>query len=461
MGRHLLLKIIVVLVCVVLVGFAWLIMDRKILARVDWKFTHNVDEIKGVSESDPMKLEKIQVASNLDNVALLSMLSNFTYGQGGGLVYPQCGDINLAFKCNPTDGSAPLTVGFQLIYNLASPPYGENDIPNITNITWYISTNNGGEPGTQGFRWEHQVEQRYNPLVSPENQILYLGGQGSQYFQQAGRYTIGMRVRVANPNDPNGDYRYCPPQNQPPIYRVDYIIVRSEQVPSASFDATDLVADKQGVVPLNDWVPLFRFNMKYNPDQPAPRTLTQLYYKLTGELDTEDILEFGLFADSGPEGKPDDTLDLLYDGRLVYVEGTLNSFRVEPGQPMITWDRYGYPYEMPNSVGVFSEDLTYNLNFTMNPQSSEFDPGDPFEAVPPRSAPPTELFPFVKLNEDGTIDTSDGYIKKQWVTAGADPWYSYIVAVRVSYKWNYRNTMGVTLLSARMQPYTGPYISDI
>lgn len=411
--------------------------------------------------SRPDRSSTVQVASNLDDVGLMSILPNLISAQGYSLVYPQCNEINLSFRCNPTDGSAPLTVGFQLIYNLVSPPYGENDIPNITNITWFISSSNGGEPGSQGFRWEHQVDQKFNPLVSPENQILLLGGQGSQYFQQTGRYTIGMRVRIANPNDPTGDYIYCPPLNQPPIYRVDYIIVRSEQVSSASFNASDLIADGQGIVPLNDWIPLFSFSMKYNPDQYAPRTLTQLYYRLTGQLDPEDILEFGLFVDSGPEGKPDDKLDLLYDGKLVYVEGTQNAFRIEPGEPMITWDRYGYPYEMPNALGEFSEDLTYNLNFTMNPQSPEFDPADPFEAVPPRNAPPTELFPFVKLKEDGTIDTSRGYIEKQWVTAGADPWYSYIVAVRVSYKWNYGNTMGVNLLMARMQPYTGPNMSEI
>jgi len=456
-NRHTLLRLTTALSVLVLVS-------ALLIGNVRGSLGISKESVKGNIASIALNnktTDRVQVASNVDNTALLSMLPNFVSGQSKGLVFPSCDQIDLSFRCNPTDGPSPLTVGFQLIYQLVNPPYDENDLPNIVNITWYISTNNGGTPGSQGFRWEYQVEQSYNPLISPENQILYLGGQGSEYFQQAGRYTIGMRVRIADPNDPQGNYIYCPPLNQDPVYRADYIIVRSEQLQSASFDAKDLIVDGQGLVPLNDWVPLFRFTMKYTPDQPAPRTLTQLYYRLTGNLDPEDILEFGLFVDSGPESKPDDEFNLTYDGKLVYVPGTSNAFRIEPGEPMLTWDRYGYPYDMPNSLGEFSEDLVYNLNFTMNPHSSEYDPADPFEAVPPRNAPPTELFPFVKIKEDGTIDQEDGYIKKQWVTTGPDPWYNYIVAVRVSYKWNNSNSMGVNLLLARMQPYTGPLMSDI
>jgi len=408
---------------------------------------------------------RVQIASSAPTESLLGILPSFIPGQIVNLVYPTCGQITrLTFVADPTDGSAPLSVGLRLIYEL-SPEFGPNDMPNITNITWYISSPSGGRPGTQGFQWQYQVEQRYDPRVEPQNQVFVLGGQNSQYFQVGGRYTIGMRIRLANPNNPQEEYIYCPSINDQPIYKEDYVIVRSEgQMPQANFDAKDLITDGQGLLPLNDWTPLFSFNMKYTPDQPAPRTLVQLNYQLwslTGSLEPEDILEFGLFVDWGPDGKPDEVLDFNYDGRLVYITGTPNAFRIVPGKPMLTWDRYGYPYEMPNAFGNFSEDLNYNLNFTMNPQSSEYDPTDPFGAVNPQNNPPTKLFPFVKIRSgDGGVDTTEG-ILKQWVTAGPDPGIGYIVAARLTYNWKNNNSMSVRVTMARMQPYSGPNLSTI
>jgi hypothetical protein len=91
----------------------------------------------------------------------------------------------------------------------------------------YISSKAGGIPGTQGFQWQYQVEQRYDPRVAPENRFFVIGGQNSQYFQEGGRYTIGMRIRFENPKQ-SQEYIYCPPTNQLAIYKGDYVIVRSE-----------------------------------------------------------------------------------------------------------------------------------------------------------------------------------------------------------------------------------------
>jgi hypothetical protein len=54
-------------------------------------------------------------------------------------------------------------------------------------------------------------------------------------------------------------------------------------------------------------------------------------------LITDDILELGLFADWGPESKPDEVLNFDYDGRWLMFRETPNSFRIEPGTPMLTW----------------------------------------------------------------------------------------------------------------------------
>ncbi len=406
---------------------------------------------------------RIQVASSAPTDALIGLLPSVVSGQIVNLVYPTCDQIDLNFLADPTDGASPLAVGFRLLYTLSG--YGPNDRPNIKNITWYISSPSGGRPGTQGFQWQFQVEQRYDPRVNPEQQVFVIGGQNTQYFQTGGRYTIGMRVRVEDPN--TGDYRYCPDTI---YYKEDYIIVREEQLPQASFEVKDLITNGQGLMPLNDWVPLFYFNMKYNPDQPALRTLVQLNYQLysnNNSLTPEDILEFGLFADSGPEGKPDSVLDFGYDGRWVYIQGTPNSFYISPGTPMLTWDRYGFPYEMPDGTGVYSRDLDYNLNFTMNPASSQYDPTDPFAAVSPRNNPPTELFPFVRVrnldpntSNNSGVDTSEGVLR-QWVTSGPDPGHGFIVAVRLTYNWKNGNRMGVRVSRARMQPYSGPNLSAI
>lgn len=395
-------------------------------------------------EAPPASAERMQLASAASPAGLMEALKTSAVSQA----FPSdCTQVKYGFVGNPRLGPPKVQVSFQLntTTQLLEPL-------NITQVEWYVSAPNA-EPDSGNYEWVHRATQQYDPQVLPANQTFVIGSEARPFFDEPGVYAIGIRVQITDPSNPE-NYYSCPPESEPPFIRAGYITVQAEeQIPTATFTAEDLISNSlnMGLVPLNDWVALFSIQMKYT-DIEAKRTLTQLRFDLTGGIEQEDILEFGLFADSSVTGEPDGILDREYDGRLEYVLGSQNSFVIRPGGPMLTWNRKGYPYEMPDSNGIFVDsDVSYNLNFTFNPHADGFDPVEPFAAGNP-------VFPLLKTNADGSV-IGDGLLN--WVISGDDPQRTYIVAIRLSSAWLSGMQLGVNLLRARMQPYTGRGVGAI
>jgi PKD repeat protein len=198
-----------------------------------------------------------------------------------------------------------------------------------------------------------------------------------------------------------------------------------EDPPAADFTIESEIdaRDKHGIVPLMDWMPLFRFTMGYGEDAEnvAPRFLRSLTYSLvpdsrepedigyinSGPPEITDILEFALFEENfQDDGDKDGTLDI--NDSLVYV---WDNFARSPGGSAMGTIISGFP-------------LTYSMNFLGN--------GTPQEPQFPIAAGPTG---------DNTIDGR-----------------SYVIAVRSSATWRSQLTMGVQVLSADMiRPEDGSF----
>jgi hypothetical protein len=261
------------------------------------------------------------------------------------------------------------------------------------------------------------------------------GGQESftYRYEEPGIYDVCFRMLI------NGEW--CPPRGTdpegnrlPPYCKNGFVVVSDEaapeQPPTATFDLTDQVRDKEGLLPLTDWVPLWNFRMGYSPEEPAPRILESftftirgdgrdeddLGYRTFGGPTTADILEFGIFAErycDCAEG-----LDSVFDELLM----TFDSNAV---------DRFGRMFGSVNGFalpnGSLASTLVYNI--VLAPGGVPIDPGAPILAGP-----------------DG-----DG-------NPGGN---SYYIAVRTTAVWQSGITLGSDFLGARMVfPQTGEFPVD-
>ena len=234
-----------------------------------------------------------------------------------------------------------------------------------------------------------------------------------------------------------------------------------EDVPTASFDIVSMVRDKEGLLPLHDWVPLMRIVMKYGEDEFAPRDLKRLVYTLVNDKDdddrnleyavsrtlhTSDILEFGLFWD----GKDEDSADEDTDD-IDFVSGGL----------LLTWDNNSDFVTISNSWDRDSEALPitegyaplfYDVNFleaeytpTAGPETDDQEGNEYIIAVRTTATwrsqlsmgvevhiaemidPETGEMPF-SVDDEGVIEYLDEYTPDFWgedqEILEAEAWYS-------------------------------------
>lgn len=215
--------------------------------------------------------------------------------------------------------------------------------------------------------------------------------------------------------------------------------------PAATLDIQEYIIDSAGLVPLNDWVPLFGFNIKWSGDEPAPRALTRLSFQLRGDPiatnvrnyrnwlspEESDYLVFSLIPvyvrDGGLPGDVGIGLYDLPDGSIRY------------GNPVMQWDSHGWPYDMPtgtnNGQVTYSyNDNSYNLSFIYDSTDNNF--------------PVSERNNFFGLTSPGPFRPFN-----EWIVSGPGDGYSYIVAVRLSSAWQTSKTLSVAVTNACMQPY--------
>lgn len=380
----------------------------------------------GPLTDDSIVVDFVAKSTGFSASALPELMANDTSGDGSFIAEAtaQLGMLNVV--TDTTTGKAPLTVHVENDIVTKS-----NEVPYITIIQWYVSAPDAA-PNAYGEYFTAatvaSVTQPYDPSLQAGQQTCNL----SNYFTTAGLYHVAARVTVL---DTTGNSISCPPEEQPPAQAPWSITAIGDTtgsgVPKATFKATDLLVDSQGLVPLNDWTPLFAFTMTYSESDPAPRTLVELSYTLTtdrfpGERPynvagryplRNDFLQFAIYRDYGADG-PDGVLQL--DPSQPYLDELLT-----------TWDSNGYPYEIPKGYDTsglpiyFTSDydLTYDLSLTFDPRQEGF--------TRYFTNPYAPKFPYDK-----------------WVTSSVDPYNGYIVAFRTSSSWETNMTLGYYLHSA-------------
>ncbi len=190
----------------------------------------------------------------------------------------------------------------------------------------------------------------------------------------------------------------------------------TEEVPAADFALEGQVRDQEALLPLHDWMPLFRFTMSYDPENPAPRSLSRLIfslkndansedrdldYKVTPDLDVSDLLELGIFVDKCGDA------DTGGYGSL----GTEDELR-------FSWDSAGYDRgKLLTAAPVTGNKLLYDFTFNY-------------------------ADPYYNLEAGATTDDCEGNV--------------FIVAVRTSATWRSQLSLGVEVTQAEMvDPITG------
>lgn len=182
------------------------------------------------------------------------------------------------------------------------------------------------------------------------------------------------------------------------------------EVPTASITFSTAIRDKEGLLPLHDWVGLFRFVISFPEDNFAPRWLSKIRFRVHGDgrdpadlgygvssgNNISDLLEFGLFWENFADDANQDGFLDRYADFLLY-----------------RWPATGAPPATVVSVG--SDFTEYELDFIGNGNCTN--PDFPIDAGP------------------DSLDLGG---------------YSYIVGVRTSATWRSQNSMAVTVTSAEI-----------
>ncbi|MFM1919634.1 MAG: hypothetical protein RLZZ303_1268, partial [Candidatus Hydrogenedentota bacterium] len=184
------------------------------------------------------------------------------------------------------------------------------------------------------------------------------------------------------------------------------------EAPAANLEITNLIRDKEALVPLHDWMPLVNIRMSYGeePEDFAPRILRTLGFTLrpdTREPETfaianingpqvTDILEFGIFQETFDDDEENNGVLDNDNDFLLY-----------------TFDNTGAPV---GTVNAGFSSTTYLLDFVANGTATN-----------PRFR--IEAGPEVEEGLQGN---------------------SYILAVRTSATWRSQTTMGITVFNAQM-----------
>lgn len=272
--------------------------------------------VGAISASSPEAMTRggeARLATN--SSALAAMLARSTV-----MSQAVCDLIYLDFTADPDPAidNAPLTVVFTDTTDVPAE-LGEVEV-----VAWYPTGS---------------ANAYYTQVVATEPNFEYT-------YEEPGIYDVCFRVRV------NG--QWCPPfrddegDTVAPFCKDGFVVVNegneSEEPPTATMDITELTKDKEALVPLCDWVPLYNIVIGYQLDDekgPAYRYLKDLTFQIRADsrglsdlgyqnIDgptTADLLEFALIQ----EGNNPDSNNLLDE----------DSDGVGGGGGVISWDAEG------------------------------------------------------------------------------------------------------------------------
>ncbi len=359
-----------------------------------------------------------------------------------------CDMYQLGFAADP-DTTGPTVFNVTLYGDVQDIPAG---IPaNVAGIEWTITDPNGNATVYETVLFDDATL-----TILPQDLVgLDLS------LDIVGDYDVAMQVLIVHAENPDVEL-VCPPDGPVSVGTLTVTEAaegegEGEAPEPATFAVTDLIGARDGaaLLPFNDWTPLFRFDMTYNPDNPpAPRALANLHFRIDGDHvvrgnssslvgpQESDILEFAIFRNSGPQGEPDDLLDIrlptsFFDSRV----------------PVVVFNGHGYPYDTPDATGAFSYgDLDYNLSFVFNPHDPTFNAAVPLDLNNPQ-------LPFYRTHIDEVTGVPTR--TRSWMTAGPAPNNSYILAFRTSSSWTSGTGISYTVLGATMLPFAPDPPADL
>ena len=206
------------------------------------------------------------------------------------------------------------------------------------------------------------------------------------------------------------------------------------------FEAKDYIVDTAGLLPLNDWAPIFGFNMSYSPESAAVRALTYLDFTLTGGSNESDWLEFALVQVGGK--LPDDpprpgTGPFLYQwnahglGKQVGIPEFGFELPVDQNAPHGS----GNIVAGPNGNYYLIGDNRYMFSFAVDNRAADC------PKVSPLTGGGAFAEPVPRFNRDN------------WLIAGPGDGVSYILYVRTTSTWQTGQSLSFTLNNAVMQPF--------
>jgi len=347
------------------------------------------------------------------------------------------GDASKAYVVNPVEGTAPLIVGIR--DETYDPASGSQ---HVTQRRWTLMDGSGNGLTSAFYVDANGTTFEPDDLSSG---VLVLGDEfGNQIavtFFSAGTYMVRLEVLRQGAG---GVWELIDYDTETAGHQDVTINVSTAESPNpCSFKVQDMIGDHNGMglLPSNDWVPLFSFTMSYTKEKPALRVLESLCFSLHRDPkwdergwdtsgpppDEEDLRVFGLFQDRSSIGDPDNILNLSHDGYWDY-DGEYHA------EPFLVWDRRGAPYDVSGS-----NDADYTLDF-LNDFDDRYDDATWGAAYVPYAD-----------------DVVTPHLTRRWVTSSLEPHRAYIVAVRLSPSWSNRQTLGYTVWDARMLTMSWDY----
>ncbi|HOH52241.1 MAG TPA: hypothetical protein PLI98_16025, partial [Candidatus Hydrogenedentes bacterium] len=407
----------------------------------------------GVSSPDPRRAEPVRVAFAGGDAALAGLLSaGLALGQIDCLASPYQVSVELSVSPRPVAPGAE----FVLLTRAYSGP-DRSPVRIERARYWYV---------------KEDVD-AYRAWLADRTKIKPESNANAQNLTPPG--TIADIEPVRRSIATGGDYDVIVeavivmPDNTEQICLLDLPeAINVAETSAADLTIEEFITDGAALVPLNDWVPLFGFNIKWAGDDPAPRALTRLTYRLKADPvsmadrgyvnniapQESDYLIFALIPVYNLDGEGLPAAESVQVG-LPDIPGV-----VSYGSPKCEWDSHGWPYAMPirgatggtlgpNGLRYSINDNTYNLSFIYDAADAAF----PTTGDSPIDAPRGSVAegPFHAYSDDPE--------ENDWIVSGPGDGYSYIVAVRLSSAWQTGASLSMEVTNAIMQPYYTDLVS--
>ncbi|MBN2310646.1 MAG: PKD domain-containing protein [Candidatus Hydrogenedentes bacterium] len=279
-----------------------------------------------------------------------------------------------------------------------------DDAPHTVNFQ-DLSVGGGGHGAVKEWAWDFgngDTSDEQNPQAP---------------YDEAGSYTVSLTVTF------DDDFTDT-------VEKEDYIVIgEGEDVPSASVEFEDAIRDLECLIPLNDWVPLFHWTMRWDSEEdPAPRDLASLLFNLKAAPDDDAHDPF-----SGTLGKATDFLQFA-----IFHEGQ------HPDDEETSVTKYG---ELDGSDSIVTDGS--GIHLVWDTDGNLWQTGESISSA---------AFPFFALDFEPVtlpdpIDPENlPAVLSRWGITTSSEGEGYILALRTSATWRSSRAVSHAITDATLVP---------